>query len=336
MKFQNTYSSRRNFLLVAAAASLLPHLAFAQVPAWPTQAVKIVVGTGPGSQTDMVARLLAPRLEAMWKQPVIVENKAGAGGIIGTEYTLAANDGHTLLMASPSMLLAKYTAPKLRFDPLTDLIPVYRVFNTPVVFVTNAKTAQRAKTMAELVELSKSTQQGIFFGGAGPASFFTVSMSALANPMGLRYSTIDYSGVGPMILGLLRDDTQLSISGYLSVKGQIDSKELHALAVIDSTRLARLPDVPTLEEAVGYKGFLPISWGGIFAPKGTPTAVVDVIARTFGALYADEPGRKLLEARLAGAGTLVESSPAQFSKEYEEEAIVWEKSLAGRETAVSQ
>lgn len=146
MDIQSTSSSRRNFLPGAAAVSLLPHSSFAQAPGWPTRTVKIVVATGPGSVTDTIARVYAPRLEAIWKQPVVVENKAGAGGIIGTEYTLAANDGHTLLMASPSTLLAKYTTRNLRFDPLTDLMPVYRVYNAPVVFVTNAKTAQRAKT----------------------------------------------------------------------------------------------------------------------------------------------------------------------------------------------
>lgn len=336
MKFQSFYRSRRKLLLGAALALLLTHMASAQEAKWPTQTVKIVVGTGPGSQTDMVARLLAPRLEALWKQPVVVENKAGAGGIIGTEYTLSSKDGHTLLMASPSMLLAKYTTPNLRFDPLTDLIPVYRVFNSPVIFVTNAKTAQQANTMADIVKLSKSTPDGIFFGGAGPTSFFTISIAAIGKPMGLNYSTIDYAGMGPLILGLMRDDTQLAMSGFLSVKGQIDSKDLHPLAVIDSKRLPGLPDVPTLEEAVGYKGFLPVSWGGIFVPKGTSPAVVETIGRSFAALYADEPERKALEQRLSGAGTITDSSPAQFSKEYADEAAVWEKALKEAGLAVSK
>jgi tripartite-type tricarboxylate transporter receptor subunit TctC len=326
MNIHSTSSSRRNFLLGAAAASLSPHSSFAQAPAWPTRPVKIVVGTGPGSTTDVTARLYAPRLEAIWKQPVIVENKAGAGGIIGTEYTLASNDGHTLLMGSPNVLLAKYTTRNLRFDPLTDLIPVYRVLDIPVVIVTNAKTAQRAKTMAELVELSKSTPQGIFFSGAGRTSFFNVSMAILAKSMGLRYSAVDFNGMGPLTLALLRDDTQLAISSPLAVKGQLDSKELHALAVIDSKRLAVMPDVPTLGEAVGYKGFLPISWGGIFVPKATPAAVVNVIARAFGTLYADEPARKSLEARFAAK--LVQSSPTQFAREYAEEANVWKSTFA--------
>ena len=326
MNFPSNSSSRRNFLLGAAAASLAPHSSFAQAPVWPTRPVKIVVGTGPGSGTDTIARLLTPRLEALWKQPVIVENKAGAGGIIGTEYTLAANDGHTLLMASPSMLLAKYTTRNLRFDPLTDLIPVYRVFNTPVVFVTNAKTAQRAKTLAELVALSKSSPQGIFFAGAGRSSFFSLAMAALAKPIGLNYTAVDFTGVGPLTMALMRDDTQLALSGHLSVKGQIDSKELQPLAVIDSKRLAALPDVPTLEEAVGYKGFLPISWGGIFVPRNTPAAVINVIARDLSILQADEPARKALEARLSG--TLGPSSPAQFAREYAEEASVWKAAFA--------
>ncbi len=326
MNIHSTSSSRRNFLLGAAAASLSPHSSFAQAPAWPTRPVKIVLATGPGSGTDTIARLYAPRLGEIWKQPVIVENKPGAGGIIGTEYVLAANDGHTLLMASPSTLLAKYTTRNLRFDPLTDLIPVYRVADLPVVFVTNAKTAQRAKTMVELVALSKSTPQGIFFGGAGHTSFFDLSMAVLAKSMGVRYSAVDFNGMGPLTQALLRDDTQLALSGVPAVKGQIDSKALHALAVVDRKRLAALPDVPTLAEAVGYKGFLPISWGGILAPKGTPAAVVNIIARSFGILYADEPARKSLEARVSG--TLVQSSPAQFAGEYAEEANVWKNTFA--------
>ena len=325
MNIHSISTSRRNFLLGAAAASLSPH-SFAQAPTWPTRPVKIVVGTGPGSVTDTIARLYAPRLEKIWKQPVIVENKAGAGGIIGTEYTLASNDGHTLLIASPSMLLAKYTTRNLRFDPLTDLTPVYRVFNSPVVFVTNAKTAQRAKTMAELVEFSKSTPQGIFFGGVGRGSFFNLSMALLGKPMGLRYSAVDYNGMGPLTLGLMRDDAQLVLTAHLSVKGQIDSKELHALAVVDNKRLAVLPDVPTLGEAIGYKGFLPISWGGIFVPKATPASVINVIARGFGTLYADDPARKSLEAQLSA--TLVQSSPAEFAREYAEEANVWKNTIA--------
>jgi tripartite-type tricarboxylate transporter receptor subunit TctC len=326
MNFHRTSSSRRNLLLGAAAAFLLPHSSYAQAPAWPTRAVKIVVATGPGSGTDTIARLLAPRLSAIWKQPVLVENKAGGGGIIGSEYTLASNDGHTLLMASPSTLLAKYTTRNLRFDPVTDLIPVYRVANLPVVFVTNAKTAQRAKTMAQLVALSKATPQGIFFAGAGRTSFFDLSMATLSKTVPVRYSAVDFSGMGPLILAVLRDDAQLALSGLPAVKGHIDSKELHALAVVDSKRLAALPDVPTLEEAVGYKGFLPISWGGIFVPKGTPTAVVNTIAQAFRTLYADEAARKSLEAIVAG--TLVQSSPAQFAKEYAEEANVWKNTFA--------
>jgi tripartite-type tricarboxylate transporter receptor subunit TctC len=327
MNIQNTSSSRRNFLLGAAAASLAPHSTFAQAPAWPNRPVKIVIGAGPGSTTDVTARLYAPRLEAIWKQPVIVENKAGAGGIIGTEYVLASNDGHTLLMASPSMLLAKYTTRNLRFDPLTDLIPVYRVLDIPVVLVTNAKTAQRAKTMADLVELSKSTPQGIFFSGAGRSSFFNLTAAIVGKSMGLRYSAVDFvGGMGPLTLALLRDDTQFAVSSVISVKGQIDSKELHALAVIDNKRLSALPDVPTLGEAVGYKGFLPISWGGIFVPKATPAAVVNLIARDFGTLYADEPARKSMEARFAAK--LVQSSPAQFAREYAEEAAVWKSTFA--------
>lgn len=132
--------------------------------------------TGP---TGPIFRNMAKRSETsryMTKTPSTVQfarwataHQAGAGGIIGTEYTLAANDGHTLLMASPSMLLAKYTTRDVRFDPLTDLTPVYRVFNTPVVFVTSAKTAQHAKTMAELVALSKSSAPPRSFPDTGRA-----------------------------------------------------------------------------------------------------------------------------------------------------------------------
>ncbi|MFM7011277.1 MAG: Bug family tripartite tricarboxylate transporter substrate binding protein [Betaproteobacteria bacterium] len=326
MKTSCTSSIRRKLMLGAAAAMLLTQSTFAQAPAWPTRPVKIVIGTGPGSVTDTIARLYAPRLEAIWKQPVIVENKAGAGGIIGSEYTLASKDGHTLLFASPSMLLAKFTSQNLRFDPETDLVPVYRVMNTPVIFVTNTKTAQSAKTMADMVSLSKTKTDGVFFAGVGPSGFFNVSMALLAKPMGVRYSAIDYNGMGPLTLSVMRDDTQLALTSHLSVKGQLDAKELHAFAVVDRKRLGNLPDVPTLEEAVGYKGFLPISWGGIFVPKGTPAVAINAMAQGFGALYADEAARKSLEARLSA--NLIQSSPEQFAREYAEEAGVWKNVFA--------
>ncbi|MES2999535.1 MAG: tripartite tricarboxylate transporter substrate binding protein [Pseudomonadota bacterium] len=317
---------RRALLRVAGAMSAAA-CAFALLPAsasaqeWPTKPVRIVIATAAGSSGDTVARLLAPKLEALWKHPVIVENKPGAGGALGTGYAINAGDGHTLLLGTQSSLLPKFTTKNLSYDPQVDLIPVYKVINYQLVIAANAPTAQKAKTLAELVALSKSMPNGVFFGGSGQTSIFNLTMGLLNKQLGIKYAPVDFNNIGAMNLAVLRDDAQFLVNTPSSIKGYIDNGQLKPLAAINAERYPNFPDVPTLAEATGYKGYIPLLWAGIFAPKGTPTPVVDKIGRDFATLLADAETKKAIETRLTGS--VVRSSPATFTKEVNDEMAVW-------------
>lgn len=306
----------------AAGVALLLAGSPAAAQGWPTQPVKIVLAIGPGSSGDTLARMLQPYLQEMWKQPVIVENKAGASGVIGTEYVVNATDGHTLLLGTQSSILPKYTQKSLKFDPLTDLLPLYKVINYETVLATNAETAKQAKTLAELIALSKSGDKGIFFAGVGPSSIFNISVGIMNQQLGLRYTAVNFSNVGAMNLALMRNDAQLMMNAPSSVRGQIDSGQVVPLAVVGAERSASLPNVPTIVEAAGYKGYLPLLWAGFFAPKGTPASVVERISRDVRTLANNAELRSQIESKLSGV-VVNSSSPATFAKEIQDETNAW-------------
>ncbi|WP_077003020.1 tripartite tricarboxylate transporter substrate binding protein [Variovorax sp. KK3] len=318
-------ADRRRWLMHLAggvAALACPSWAGA-ADAWPTRPVRIVIAVAAGSSGDTLARILAPRLEALWKQPVIVENKPGASGIVGTEYVAGATDGHTLLLGTQSSILPKFTQKTLRFDPLADLVPVYKVINYEMVIATNAQTAAKAGTLADLVKLSKSTDKGLFFAGTGPTSIFNLSMAILNRSLGLRYTAVDFNNIGAMTLALLRDDGQVTVNTPSAIKAHIESGAIVPLAAVSATRYPDRPSVPTLQEAVGYKGYLPLLWAGMFVPKSTPARVVDRISRDLLTLAGDAAVQKQIESTLTG--TVVRSSPAAFSKEIQDEVVVWKE-----------
>lgn len=326
--------TRRRWLSLAGATSLaacaalcLPDRARAATAAdWPTKPVKIVIAVAAGSTGDILARSLAQRLEGMWKQPVIVENKPGAGGVIGTEYVVNATDGHTLLLGTQSSILPKFTTRNLKFDPMTDLVPVYKVINYQLVVAVNAETATKAKTLRELLDLSKASAGGLFFAGTGQTSVFNLTMALLNKSLGMKYTALDFNSIGAMNLAAMRNDAQFLVNTPSSMMSQIEAGKLRPLAAVSAERYPNLPEVPTLAEAVGYKGYLPLLWAGVFVPKGTPPAVVGRIAKDFATLEADKAFRSNIESRLSGR--MVASSPSAFAKQLAEEAGVWKSLFA--------
>ncbi|MFT3721106.1 tripartite tricarboxylate transporter substrate binding protein [Pseudorhodoferax sp.] len=305
----------------AAASGLAAGGVQAQPQDWPTRPVRLILGFAAGSSGDLLARMIAPRLEALWKQPVIVENKPGAGSVIATEYVAFSNDNHVFLVGSLSSLLPKYTTRNLRYDPVTDLVPVYRLIDYEFVIVTNAKTAERAGTLQEMKRLGQSTQ-GVFFAGTGPASIFNLSMAVVNRSLGIRYATIDHNNVPAMTMAVLRNDAQLMVNAPGAIRQYFDSGELRPLAVFGRERYPSMPDVPTVYEA-GYKGdFLPLSWHSLFAPKAMPAAIVERVGSDLRTVLSDAELRKSIETRLTG--TVPASSPAQFRKEYLEDAKAWQ------------
>ncbi len=199
--------------------------------------------------------------------------------MIGTEYVVNATDGHTLLLGTQSSILPKFTTKNLKFDPTTDLVPVYKVINYQLVVAANDDTAGKAKTMRGLVDLSRRGSDGLFFAGTGRTSIFNLTMALLNKSLGMKYAPIDFNSVTAMNMAVMRDDAQFLVNTPSSMKSQMEAGKLRPMAAISAERYADLPSVPTLSEAVGYKGYLPLLWAGMFVPKSTPPAVVDRIAR---------------------------------------------------------
>ena len=310
----------RDWLRAYAAAFVV--LAFAgpscAQDGWPSRPVKIVIAGAAGSSGDILARLMAPKLETMWKQPVIVDNRPGAGGILGTEAVVNSTDGHTLILASSSSFLPKFTSKALRFDPFTDLQPIYKVIAYQYALITNAETAKKAKNLRDFVALSKTNP--MFFSGMGTTAIFNLSMGVINKTLGMQYTAVDFNGVAAMNLALLRNDSQFLVNTPSSLTGQIETGQAVPLAVISSERYPNMPNVPTLQEAVGYTGYIPQIWAGLVGPKTMPKSVVDRIARDVLAIVTDPENKKQIEGRISGQ--LQRSSPAQFTKEINDEAQV--------------
>ncbi|MFT3721697.1 Bug family tripartite tricarboxylate transporter substrate binding protein [Pseudorhodoferax sp.] len=321
-------SSRRQCLragIASAALGLTGLLAAGHALAqdWPNKPVRIVLAIAPGSTGDTLARMMAPKLEALWKQPVIVENKPGAGGVVGTEYVVRATDGHTLLLGTQSSILPKYTQKGLRFDPLTDLIAVRKVLHYQLLIATNEETARKATTLRELIALSKTTDKGVFLAGTGPTSIFNLSFAILNKQLGIRYEAVNFNSVPAMNMAVLRGDAQFVVNTPASLKGHMDTGALVALGAVNATRYPTLPDVPTLQEAAGYTGYLPQLWHGVFMPKETPAAVTGRIYQDVETIFADAAFRKQVETSLA-ASFVTPASPTSFTKDIQEETALWQ------------
>lgn len=307
--------------LAGAALSGMMACGAVQAQDWPTQPVKIVLAIAPGSSGDTLARLIAPKLAEVWKQPVIVDNRPGAGGIIGTEHAVNATDGHTLLLGTQSSILPKFTQRSLRFDPLIDLIPVRKVLDYQFVVVTNGETAKKAGTLKQLVALSKEGNEGVFFSGTGPTSIFNISFAILNRELKMNYAPVDFSSVSEMNLALVRGDTQILLNNPASLKGFFEKGTVVPLAALSPDRYPNLPDLPTLQEAVGYEGYIPRIWTGFFVPKSVPRSVVDRINRDVETVLADPEFRKEVETKLTAS--VAQSSPELFVKDIQEEVEIW-------------
>jgi len=259
----------------------------------------------------------------MWKQPVIVENKPGAGSIVGTEYVINAKDGHTILLGTLSSLLPKYTTTNLRYDPAVDLIPIYKIINYETVLFVSEKTGTRVNTIEDFIEESKNSSDGVFFAGLGPTSIFNMMMRTINNDIGIRYSSVDFNSVAEMNMALMRDDAQFALNAPSNVKAHIESGKFKPILAIAPKRYKNLPNLPTVAEAVGYDGYMPISWAGLFGPKNMSQNTVEVIARDINSVLSDPAFRRDLEQRLGGE--ILDSSPQIFAKEYAEDLTAWER-----------
>lgn len=287
-------------LLVLASASTLAQ-------DWPTGPVRLVVPYGPGSTPDIVARVVAERLGARIGKPVVVDNKAGAGGMIGTDAVAkAAPDGQTigLSIAGPlgvNTLLYK----KMPYDP-TDLAPITIAATQPSVLVAGPKL--EAGNASELVALLKANPGKYNYSSMGAGSISHLAMEALAARAGTTIVHVPYQGSGPAVMALLSGDTQLAALPAAAVMPHIKAGKLKALAVATEKRSSALPELPTLREA-GIENVFADAWMGFVVPAKTPDAIVAKLREEIGHVLAEPEVREKLRAQYMD---VVANTPAEF------------------------
>ena len=264
-------TTRRNFCLAAGAATLLPSAWGAEN--YPTRAISWIVPYPPGGQTDVTSRVVTARLGEAIKGTFVVENRAGAGGTLGTEYAVRAPaNGYTVLYVSQATMAANlYLYKNLRYDPLKDLVPVHAMFRTPVVLVVDASRPE--KTAQQFIALAKANPKKLNFGSAGTGTGTHLSAVLFQDATGIDLTHIPYKGSSLALQDLIggRIDAMFD---YLNVVGpQIRSGHLRAIAVLGNDRLDAFPDVPTVVE-LGFPDAVSYSWSGVAVPAGTPLDIV--------------------------------------------------------------
>ena len=258
--------------IAIAAATLIGGSGAAMAQAWPAKTISIVVPFATGGTTDAIARTLSQELSRGLGQPVIIENKPGAGATIGADYVAKARpDGYVLLMGAVHHTIATSVYKKLPYDFQRDLAPVSTIAIVPNVLVVNPKLP--AKNIAELVALAKKSPGKLTFGSNGNGTGQHLIGAQFNIGSGVDILHVPYKGSGPLTIDLLGGQIDMSFDTVTPVLSHIRAGKLRALAVTTIQRSAALPDVPTLDEA-GLKGFDQGTWFGILAPAATPKDVV--------------------------------------------------------------
>jgi tripartite-type tricarboxylate transporter receptor subunit TctC len=256
--------------LALLGTSLLTAPASAQT--FSNKPVRFIVPLTPGSGADIVARILGRKLQDMWGQPVIVDNKPGAGGQIGTrEVVRSAPDGHTLLIQSASHAANPAIYKTLPYDPLKDLVDVSLLATTPYVMV--ALTSGSFKSVKTVVDAAKAKPQGVFFASAGVGTSTHLTAELFADSAGIRMSHLPFKGSPDAINDVAGGNSAFYMAPLPTVAGMLKDGRIAPIAVTSETRVASLPNVPTVAES-GYPGFKAELWVGLWAPAATPPAVI--------------------------------------------------------------
>ena len=295
-------------------------LAFSQNAAaqeYPNRAVKIVVGYPPGGSVDVNARLLGRLLSERWKQPVVVENRSGAGSTIATAIVAQASpDGYTILLASPAHTINATLYKKLPYDTATAFAPVAKLSLAPLILIVHPSL--QVQNVAQLIALAKAQPGKLNYGSSGTGT--TVHLAgALFNMMaGTSIQHIPYHGGGPALTALLAGDVQIMFSGVEGL-AQVKSGKLRALAITASERLELFGNLPTVSES-GLPGFEVETWYGLYVPVATPSAVVRQINKDVNAILR-EPATIELYRKLSFE--VFQSTPEQFDAFTQSELKKW-------------
>jgi tripartite-type tricarboxylate transporter receptor subunit TctC len=302
------------------ALALLLALSFNLVQgqeAWPVRPIRFILPFPPGGGTDILGRLIAERLSATLGQPVVTENRGGAGGNVGAEAAArSAPDGYTIVLVAPSLAISPTLYSKLNYDPVKDFAPVSLVATVPNVMITQASLPGQ---LQEFIAYAKSKPGGLNFGSGGAGTSNHLAGELFNIVTGAKLVHVPYKGVNLAMQDVLAGNVHLVFIGIPAAAPHIKAGKLRALAIVAPQRSAALPEVPTVAEA-GLRDFEVTTWYGVLAPAGTPKAVVNRLnAELVKIMHSPE-----LKERLAATGTEpLTSTPEEFAGYIKREIAKW-------------
>lgn len=318
--------SKRRFLSAAIFAFASVASTLAQAQSWPSKPVRVIVPFPPGGTTDIVARSLGAELQKMWGQPVVVENRPGAGGNIGSDIVAKSpNDGYTLLMGTVgthaiNAALFAQSGNKMPFDAVKDFVPITLAAGVPNVMVVNSKVP--VDSVNEFIAYAKARPGQLNMASSGNGTSIHLTGELFKTMTGTYMVHLPYRGSAPAMSDLLAGNTNVMFDNLPSALPHIKSGRLKALAVTSRERSPALPDTPTIEEAANLKGFDASSWFGLFAPAGTSRAIVDKIQADVAKALAVPEVRERFVAQGAQPGG---TPPDQFAAFIRGETEKWAK-----------
>lgn len=315
-------------LMAAFAAGLLLTLS-AAAQSWPQKPVRFIVPFPPGGATDISARLLGQKLNEMWGQSVVIENRGGAGGGVGAaEAAKMPPDGYNFFFPSGSVITAnQHIYAKLNYDPEKDFVPVTNVVSGPQVLVVPA--ASPYKTLAELLAAVRAKPGMLTFGHAGIGSQIHLAAENFVYQAKLDAISVPYKGEGPALAGLIGGETTFMLPNMAAAIGHVNGGRLRALGVTSAEEAPQMPGVPPIGKTV--KGFVNSGWFGIVAPTGTPAEVIAKLHRDVKrALEATEMKARFYAMGLSPVG----NTPAEMAKALQEETKLWAVVVRERKISV--
>lgn len=310
-------SVRGTLATIAALATALPLLAAAQA-GYPSRPITLVVPFTAGGGTDSIARDIAKNMSDRLHQPVVVDNRGGAGGALGADYVAKSKpDGYTLLFATSTFATNAAIEPKLPYDPVKDFTPVAMIGHGPMLVVTSKQLG--AQNVAQLIAAAKARPEGLNFCSAGNGSINHLSGEMFRQKTGLNMTHVPFKGSGPATVELLAGRIDVFFATVPTILSYVRAGKVPVLAVTTAHRSPLFPNVPTLAEA-GVPGLDISTWWGVLAPAKTPPAIVEALNRAVNDSAAAEP----VKGRLVQEGAeAVRLTPAAFGEALNKELVLW-------------
>ena len=309
---------RRTLMALLPLLAAAPFFSQAQIQ-WPSRPVKIVVPAPAGSSLDLIVRAMSEKLAARWAQPVVVENKPGAGGMLGMDVVAKASDGHTLGIGfNGPIAFAPFLYRKMPYDPAKDLLPLVMTTSQANVLAVNADKVP-AKTVAEFVAWAKAQGGKVNYSSLGNGSSAHLTMELFLSEAGIAATHIPFNGSPPAAMAVAQGEADATFMVAPALLPHVRNNKVRLLAVSSAQRPDSQKDLPTLADA-GYKNVEALAWNGLFAPAGTPEAVVARINADVNDLLKDVAVKATLDAQ---GLTAVGGSASDFKRVLDAEAKRW-------------